>query len=110
VARRARGFIRGGRSVRETEWIGINETITSLAGPGAATLIGTFSAAALALRPFTIVRTVGFLGIRSDQAVADESYDVALGMAIVSDQASAAGINSVPTGWLDLESDLFFVH
>ena len=103
-------FIRGGRQVRETVWLGIVETVTALGSPNAAAIINTMSASINALRPFTIVRVHGFLGIRSDQIVADESYDVALGMAVVSDQALAVGITAVPTPFTELDSDLWFVH
>ena len=58
---------RGGRQVRESAWIGFDNTITALGGGGSvAALILSLNATALAFRPFTIVRTRGFFGIRSD--------------------------------------------
>ena len=65
-------FIRGGRSVRETMWISLDETQTTLASANSAALILVLNAAGLALRPFTIIRTRGTLLVRSDQLAASE--------------------------------------
>jgi len=102
--------VRGGRQVRETLWIGDAPTITTLASASSAALISSSAAAILALRPFTVIRTVGFFAIRSDQAAASEVYDGAIGYSVVSDQAVAIGITAVPTPFTDLGSDLFYVH
>jgi hypothetical protein len=45
--------------VRETLWMGIAASDTALASASSVVLFGGFSAAQLALRPFTIVRTRG---------------------------------------------------
>ena len=95
---------------RETFWIFVTETIISLGSPSTAVLINSFSVGLLAVRPFTIIRTHGFFGIRPDQIAADENFDAALGFAVVSDQASAIGVTAVPTPFTDMGSDLFFVH
>jgi len=78
----------------------------------AATPVVAFSlnAAALALRPFTIVRTRGSWHCRSDQAGASEYYGGGLGMAVVSDQASAVGVTAVPTPITEMGSDLWFMY
>ena len=110
MARVRRTFVRGGRQVRESSWVFVTETSSTLAAANTALLIGSANAALLALRPFTIVRTRGVLAIRSDQTAASENFSAALGIAIVSDQASAIGITAVPTPFTDLGSDLFFVH
>jgi hypothetical protein len=102
--------MRGGRAVRETLWIGISETVTTLAAANTATLINALNAPALALTPFTIVRTVGFMGIRSDQTGVSETYDGAIGFSVVTAQALAIGITAVPTPWTDQGSDAFYVH
>jgi len=94
---------------RESLWIGIDESITTLAAANSATLIGTFNAAALALLPFTVVRTRIYWTCGSDQTAADEDYYVALGASIVSIQAAAIGVTAVPTPFIDLNSDLFFL-
>ncbi len=110
MARNRSRIFRGGRQVRQSLWIGLGETNTALVGANTAALILSLNTAALALRPFTVVRTRGFLGVRSDQAAVSESYDGALGLAVVSDQASAIGVTAVPTPFTDLGSDMFFVH
>jgi len=84
----------------------VNDSLAS----GASILSGSLNAAALALRPFTVVRTHLELMLRSDQAAALERQLVGIGMAIVSDQAVAIGVTAVPTPITDLGSDLWFVH
>jgi len=103
-------FIRGGKSVRSTMWIRLTETSTNLAAGNSAAILLSLNAAALALRPFTIVRTRGVFQVTSDQTAATERQAVALGMCIVSDQASAIGVTAVPTPYTDAGSDLFFVY
>jgi len=103
-------FMRGGRSVRETMWVGVQESATSMSSANSAILIASMNAALLALRPFTIIRVRGVWLIRSDQTSVSEDQQVALTYAVVSDQASAIGITAVPTGFTDIGSDLFFVH
>ncbi len=98
------------RQVRETLWVFLSETNTTLAAANTAALILSASAAMLALRPFTIVRTRGTWAVRSDQTGASENFDAALGMCVVSDQASAIGVTAVPTPFTDLGSDLWFLH
>ncbi len=110
MAHRARRFIRGGRQVRETLWVGLTETRTSLAAANTAAFILSLNAAALALRPFTVTRSLLHWSVRSDQSAASENYATALGLSVVSDQASAIGITAIPTPFTDIGSDLFFLH
>ena len=106
-----RGFVtRRGKSVRETMWVSDNPSVTTLASASSATIIGFSAAPLLAVRPFTVIRTVGWFSIRSDQTATSESYDGAIGYCVVSEQALAIGITAVPTPFTDLESDLWFVH
>ncbi len=52
------GFIRrSGGQRRQTQWIGVGETSSNLSAAGSVILFSGFTAAALTLRPFTIVRT-----------------------------------------------------
>jgi len=81
-----------------------------LAAANSAALILSLSAAGLALRPFTVIRTRLHFSVRSDQSAASENFDAAIGCAVVSDQAAAIGITAVPTPFTDLGSDLWFVH
>ena len=111
MARRTvRTFQRGGRVVRETMWIEISTVESTLSGAPTAVLANSLSVAALALRPFTIVRTRGVFHVRSDQVAASESYGGDMALAVVSDQASAIGVTAVPTPLTDKGSDLFFVY
>ena len=77
---------------------------------GGGTIFFSLNAAALALRPFTVVRSHFLMHIRSDQLGANEFQAVALGIAIVSDQASAIGVTAIPTPYTDMGSDLWFLH
>jgi len=108
---RKSGFtLRGGVMRRESIWFGIPDTDTNLAAASTAALVVTLNAAALALRPFTVVRTRGYLHIASDQRAASEDWGAALGVAVVSDQAVAIGITAVPTPVTDRGSGLFFLY
>jgi len=62
------------------------------------------------MRPFTIIRSHLMVSVTSDQIIASEDQIGAVGLAIVSDQASAIGITAVPTPVTDQGSDLFFLH
>jgi len=106
---RAGGYNRAGKSRRESFWVGILGTSTALVS-GTPVLFTGFSAAVLALRPFTIVRSRGWLSISTDQAIASEDFAGALAFAVVSDQALAIGVTAVPTPVADIDSDLWFVY
>ena len=103
-------IMRGGHQVRETRWLNINPVEITRAAASSATLAFVFTAAELALRPFTIIRTRGVFGVRTDQLVATEAYSGSLGMAVVSEQATGIGVTAVPTPETDRDSDLFFVY
>jgi len=108
---RKSGFVRRrGSMVRETRWLDIPAAITTLAAASTASVTHVLTAEELALRPFTIIRTRGFLHTQSDQSAASENFHVALGVAVVSDQASAIGVTAVPTPFTDQESDLWLVY
>jgi len=104
------GFItRGGRSVRETVWLaGVCTRSTTAAAT--AVLLTSLNAAALALRPFTVVRTRGLIGFKSDQLAGTEPQAGAYGECVVSDQAAAIGVTAVPTPVTDDGSDLWYVY
>ena len=111
ITSRKSGFtLRGGVKRRESLWLFIGETERTLAAASTATFINSLNAAALALRPFTVVRTRGTFHVRSDQTGALEMYQAALGYAIVSDQASAVGITALPTPFTDSGSDLWYTR
>ncbi len=76
-------------------WIGAGTCATVLVG-NTSQLITTLNAAALALRPFTILRTRQIMDLQSDQEAADESACVAIGEIVVTDQAVNIGITAMP--------------
>ena len=92
---------------RKTVWIGIDFASTTLVAVGG-TIMYSFNAAALALRPFTIVRTRMEFMLTSDQAAAVEFQAFGFGWCVVSDQAAAIGVTAIPTPVTDIGSDLFF--
>ena len=107
---RSRSFVRGARAishVRQTEWGGSADisAFTTLAA-GAAVLDQSLTTD----DPETIVRTRGVIWVKSDQESAEENPFGAMGIAIVSDQAAAAGVASVPTPITEIDSDLWMVY
>ncbi len=109
VARKSGFIMRGGQRRRETIWFGLVDSTTTMVAAGG-TLITSLGASALALRPFTIVRSYVELLLRSDQQAANEDQFAAYAKAVVSEQASGIGVTAVPTPITDLASDLFFLH
>ena len=69
MARRHTPAPRGAR--RQTLWLS-GLTVGSTLTPDGATLLTTLNAAALALRPFTIVRTRGIVVIGTDNTAGSE--------------------------------------
>jgi len=103
------GFRGRGAPRRQTVWFSsADETSFTVVAAGAVDLQSSLNAAALALRPFTITRVRGILSVRSDQIAADEDVFGAAGLAVVSDQAVAAGVASVPSPITEESSDLWF--
>ena len=88
------------------EFVPVRVPLSSAGG----TLIFSLNTAALALRPFTVIRSRFQLFIDSDQSAVDEVQVAGFGIAVVSDQAVAIGVTAVPTPITNLGSDLWFVH
>ena len=108
---RKSGFVtRGGVRRRETLWFSGTAMTVSPSAPSTATLLASLNAAALALRPFTVVRVRGIIHIQSDQAAATERQSLGYGLAVVSEQAVAIGVTAIPTPVTDDGSDLWFVY
>ncbi len=106
-----RGAHRIARSQRrETSWLFLAATQTALVSGSSAALVSVLNAAALGLRPFTIIRSHLEALIISDQQGATESQISAVGIAIVGDQATTIGITAVPRPASDAGSDLWFLH
>ncbi len=110
MARRV-GTFRRQAARRATIWFsGPDETNYSGVAAGTVDLQSSLNPAALALRPFTIIRTVGMFSMVSDQVAAQEDPFGAYGLAVVSDQARVAGVASVPSPITDQNSDLWFMY
>jgi len=108
MARNRSRIVRGVR--RETAWLFIASRRVTMAGASTAVFTASLNAAALAARPFTVIRTLLHLSLKSDQVAQTEAFDAAAGMCVISDQASAIGVTAVPTPMTDLGSDLWFFH
>jgi len=80
---------------RGNVWIGVDISAT-VVGAGTKVLLGIYNAAALALRPFTVVRTRLIVHWSTDQFSATEKPVGAMGMIVVSDQATGIGATAVP--------------
>ncbi len=93
---------------RQSLWVGLGLTTATLSA-SAATLVATLNAAALALRPFTIVRTHLDIFFESDQSAAGEFTGGVFSMQVVTETAAAAGIASIPTPLTETDAD-FFVY
>jgi len=107
-----RAFRRGAVAIsqkRLTMWIGIAGATANMSAVGG-TITHVANAALLALRPFTIIKTIMDYALRSDQAGAMEHQVCSVGAAVVSDQALAIGVTAIPTPVTDRGSDLFWLH
>ncbi len=108
MARRTHGFSRPRPPARTTLWIGLALQEVAIAAASTAILFASLNAAALALRPFTIIRTRLDWHCRSNQSAAAELWGGAFAGAVVSDQASVVGVTAVPTPVAEIDSDFFF--
>ena len=106
-----RDFRRGAvaiRKSRETTWFQFQPLEVATVAGGI--IMFSLNAAALALRPFTIVRSRFEVALRSDIAGGSEIQRAAYGIAVVSDQALAVGVTAVPTPITDMGSNLWLLH
>jgi len=70
-------------------------------------VIGVLNAAALALRPFTIVRTRFDIYYSTDQVAASETPFGALGLIVASDKAVALGVTAIPQPFTNSDADFW---
>ena len=105
---RARGT-RVRSAKRKTFWIGLGGVTAATAVAGSSGLLhATLNAAALAQRPFTVVRSIGSIWVGSDQSAASEDVLGAFGNAVVDDRAAGVGITAVPLPYTSIsDSDWF---
>ena len=103
--RRIGGARRGFRP--PTDWTALQSTVlTNIAG-ATKILAGSFTVGG---STETVRRTRALIHWKSDQLVASEYAIGAFGMCVVSEDAFAAGVASVPGPFTDASSDLWFVH
>ena len=110
TARRSGLVLRGGRNRRDTVWGGTTTAIFNISAAQTANLSFSLNAAALALRPFTVVRHRLNWFVRSDVVTGGEVWGAAIGGCVVSDQSVAIGITAVPTPIVDIGSDLWYFY
>ncbi len=104
----ARRQVRRGRGFKpSTTWNSATSAVETAVAAATKVLLATQSTT---LDTETIRRTRGLIAWRSDQVVADEAVMGAFGMCVVSADAAAAGVASVPGPFTDPGSDLWFVH
>ena len=107
MARRIRS-VRVGGYVRPTFW-GRSPSFTVPVALGSGIALLDSSAVGVA-EGETIVRIRGDLFVRSDQQAATEETNGAVGACIVTDQAFAVGVGSIPTPYSDQDSDVWMLH
>ena len=106
MARTRTRRVSGKSSKRVLIWLALElDPVTVAANTGV--LLGSLNAAALALAPFTVIRTRGIFTFRSDQIADAEQFAGAIGMQVVTQQAVGAGIGSIPTPLAEADSDFF---
>ena len=99
-----------GSAKRRTTWVGPADQGYIDVAAGAKVIIGTFDAVAQGLNKPTVVRTRGEVSITPAAGIITDIEIVgAYGLALVSDQAVAAGVASVPGPFADADWDGWFV-
>ena len=93
MARRRSRFVRPAPKTKM--WIGWGVG-TVVITASAVQLIASYSAGALLLRPFTILRTRGLISYESDQSATGEATIGTLGEIVVTDAATAIGATAIP--------------
>jgi len=99
----------GRRARKATQWSSTNAP-AALGNLAAATSVIDSTFVTSSATPETILRIRGLFTVQSDQAAASETPLGAIGICVVSDQAVAAGVASVPTPATEGASDLWLMH
>ena len=107
MARRSRSrFVRPPK--KTMIWLGDNPVSAPSTVPAnSALLFSVLNAGALALRPFTILRSRGIIRWESDQAAVSEQPNGAFGEIVVTDNATTIGVTAVPDPISDPDADWF---
>ena len=96
------------RTRHNRAWSGVQSTVLTTVAAGTKALLGTF--APTTSGDITVLRTVGFIAVRSDQAAADEVQIGSFGMIVVSDRSVVAGASAIPGPFTDISDDGWFLH
>jgi len=107
MARRSRIVARG--SARKTTWIGPADQGFVSVGTAGNVILSSFDPAANGLPQPTIVRSRGIVTVVPTVFPGDIEIEGAFGIAVVSDQAFAAGQASIPGPWTESGWDGWFV-
>ena len=97
------------RRTPNRSWSGFASTTTTTVSASAKVLLGGFTLSNPGIDE-TILRTVGVLGVRTDQTSATELQIGALGLIVVNDLAVAAGAASIPGPITDRGDDGWFLY
>ena len=102
MARGARRFIRP--PARSMVWLNAGIALSTVTA-GTATLLSVMNAAALALRPFTVVRNRIMIWVQSDQTGTTEFVQGAFGQIVVKETASSIGATAVPSPLAETDAE-----
>ena len=96
---------------RQTDWFGVTDAGYLAVAAGAKALIASaaIDSSPGVLMGSTLVRSRGLVSVKLQTYAADLNVIGAFGMAIVSAEAAAAGIASIPGPWSNSEWDGWFV-
>jgi len=105
VARAHRQFRGSARSARLTQWIGpaLQEFVAVASGGATLVSLAPFE------EPSTVIRSRGMFTVKATSYAADLRIVGAMGIAIVSSEAAAAGVSSLPEPYTDADWGGWFV-
>ena len=101
--------LRTGGPKRQVTWVAPADQGFVSVGGGAKILVASFTPFAFGMVKPTVVRTRGEVSIKPSAFGVDVDIVGAYGMGVVSDQALAAGVTSIPGPWTDADWDGWFV-
>ena len=101
-----------GKARRQTQWLGSADfsTWTALAASTVILDQALTGAQVASIVPFTVVRMVGQLAVKSDQVAATEEATMGAGAMIVREPARIGGIGNVPTPISEMDDDGWFFY